>query len=202
MRKTKAIAFDLGNVLVRIHPERFLASLGISDLGRQRELKEGLVETVRLYERGTLTTYDCLEKLGELLEFEFEKDAIRHAFAMILGDPIPGMDRLVERAARHHAVALVSNTNPIHIALAETTVPSLASLPIRFLSYEMRTLKPEAAYYEKVVRGLALEPGEIAFVDDRQENIDAAESAGMTGVLFHDPESLNQHLQGLPGIKL
>ncbi|MBE0558515.1 MAG: hypothetical protein IH628_14915, partial [Proteobacteria bacterium] len=125
MKKTKAIAFDLGNVLVRIYPERFLTSLGMVDRDRQLQVRDSVVETVRSYERGSLTTYDCLQKLGEILEYEFEKDAIRRAFAGILGDPIPGMDRIVERASLNHTIALVSNTNPIHISLAESSVPSL-----------------------------------------------------------------------------
>lgn len=202
MKKAKAIAFDLGNVLVRIHPERFFPSLGISDIERQQRMRDGVVETVRSYERGALMTYDCLSKLGELFEYEFEKDAIRRAFAMILGDPVPGMDRIIERVSARHALALVSNTNPIHIALAESNVPSLGYLPIRFLSYEMRTLKPEAEYYEKVIRGLALDPQEIVFIDDRQENIDAAKKAGMTGILFRDPPSLIESLEALPNVKL
>ena len=201
MKRAKAIAFDLGNVLVHIHPDRFFPSLGINDGLRQRQLREGVVETIRAYERGALTTYDCLEKLGVLFDYEFERDAIRRAFAMILGDPIPGMDRIVERAAMHHAVALVSNTNPIHISMAETNVPSLASLPIRFLSYEMRVLKPEPTYYDKVIRGLSLKPADIVFIDDRKENVDAATAAGMTGILFSDPESLLETLDALPAVK-
>ena len=201
MKKAKAIAFDLGNVLVRIHPERFFPSLGIVEQERQEKLRGGVIETVRSYERGRVTTYECLKQLGEILEFEFDKDAIRRAFAMILGDPIPGMDRIVERASANHTVALVSNTNPIHISLAESSVPCLASLPIRFLSYELRTLKPEPEYYQKVLRGLALNPGEIVFIDDRQENIDAAQALGMTGIVFRDPESLVEALQALPAMR-
>ena len=84
MRKVKAIAFDLGNVLVRIHPERFLTSLGIVDRDRQLRLRDALIETVRTYERGGLATYDCLQTLGAILEYEFDRDAIRRAFSSIL----------------------------------------------------------------------------------------------------------------------
>lgn len=202
MKKTKAIAFDLGNVLVHIHPERFLSSLGISSRERQTQLRERIIETVRAYERGRLTTYDCLERLGEVLEYEFEKDAIRRAFAGILGDPVGGMDRIVEKASAHYALALVSNTNPIHISLAEEHVRSLAYLPVRFLSYEIHALKPEPEYYAKVIRGLAVDPSEIVFIDDRPENVAGAEGAGMRGVLFRDAETLQQTLHELPGAKL
>lgn len=198
MKKAKAIAFDMGNVLVRIHPERFLTSLGIVDRDRQLAVRDPVVETVQRYERGGLATYDCLEKLGEILDYEFDRDGIRRAFASILGDPVPGMDRIVELASRHHTVALASNTNPIHIALAEANVPSLGSLPIRFLSYEMRALKPEPEYYQKVLRGLALRPEEVMFIDDRRENIDAANALGMTGILFQNPEGLLETLRAQP----
>jgi putative hydrolase of the HAD superfamily len=202
MKKAKAILFDLGNVLVRIHPERFFPSLGITDRERQLRLRDGVVETVRSYERGSLTTYDCLQKLGEILQYEFERDAIRRAFAAILGDPIPGMDRIVERVSLNHAIALVSNTNPIHISLAETSVASLHFFPIRFLSYEIRALKPETEYYEKVLRGLALKPAEVVLIDDRQENTDAASALGMTAIVFRGHQLLLEELQAMPQVKL
>lgn len=201
MKKVKAVVFDLGNVLVRIHPERLLTSLGIVDRDRQLTVRNALVETVRTYERGELATYDCLQKLGEILDYEFDRNAIRRAFASILGDPIAGMDRIVERAALNHTVALVSNTNPIHMALAEANVPSVASLPIRFLSYELRALKPEPAYYDKVLRGLAFRPEEVVFIDDRRENVDAANAAGMSGILFQSPEGLLEALRTQPHLK-
>jgi len=202
MRKVKAIAFDLGNVLVRIHPERFLTSLGIVDRDRQLRLRDALIETVRTYERGGLATYDCLQTLGAILEYEFDRDAIRRAFSSILGDPIPGMDRIVEVASLNYTLALVSNTNPIHMALAEANVPALGSLPIRFLSYEMRSLKPEPEYYERVLRGLAFNPDEIVFIDDRLENVEGANAAGMTGILFQSPDSCLETLRALPHLKL
>lgn len=201
MKKVKAIAFDLGNVLVRIHPERFLTSLGIVERDRQLSLRDAIVETVRTYERGGLATYDCLQKLGEILEYEFDQDAIRRAFASILGDPIPGMDRIVELASLNYTLALVSNTNPIHMALAEATVRSLSSLPIRFLSYEMRTLKPEPEYYDKVLRGLAFSPEEVVFIDDRRENVEGANAAGMAGMLFQSPDGLLETLRAQPHLK-
>lgn len=202
MKKPKAIAFDLGNVLVRIHPDRFFPSLGIVDPERRLKLRDRVVETVQSYERGVLMTYDCLEQLGTIFDYEFEKDAIRRAFATILGDPIAGMDRIVEQAARKYTLALVSNTNPIHIALAEANVPSLASLQLRFLSYEMHALKPEPEYYAKLVRGLALQPDDIVFIDDRQENVDAANATGMSGILFQSPEDLLEVLQARLRVEL
>jgi HAD superfamily hydrolase (TIGR01509 family) len=202
MKKPKALAFDLGNVLVRIHPERFFPSLGVHDVERQLKLRDRVVQAVQFYEKGSLTTYDWLEQLGEILDYEFQKDAIRRAFATILGDPIPEMDRIVERAAQNYTLALVSNTNPIHIALAEANVPSLSALQLRFLSYEMRALKPEPEYYVKLLRGLALAPDEILFIDDRQENVDAAQRHGMLGIVFHSPAQLRDDLLVLAGITL
>jgi HAD superfamily hydrolase (TIGR01509 family) len=201
MKKPKAIAFDLGNVLVHIYPERFLDSLGIRERERQVRLRDPIVETVHLYERGAISTYECLEKLGEVLDYEHEKDSIRRAFASILGDPVEGMDRVVERASHHYTVALVSNTNPIHISLAEEQVRSIALFPLRFLSYELHTLKPEPEYYAKVLRGLALSPPEVVFIDDRPENVAGASEAGMTGILFADAAALVANLEALPNLK-
>ncbi len=50
--------------------------------------------------------------------------------------------------------------------------------------------KPEPAAYEWCIRELGLPPGEVLFVDDRAENVDAARRLGLQGHVFTSPEEL------------
>lgn len=44
--------------------------------------------------------------------------------------------------------------------------------------------KPDHDFYNYVVKETCLAPGQLVFVDDKQDNMSAAESVGMKGVVF------------------
>ena len=53
-------------------------------------------------------------------------------------------------------------------------------------SYTLKLAKPEAEIYRHAVEGLGVEAGKILFVDDKAENIAAAEAAGLQGIIYGD----------------
>ena len=51
-------------------------------------------------------------------------------------------------------------------------------------SHRLGIAKPDAEIYRHAVQGLGVPAGEILFVDDREENIEAARAAGMVAVQY------------------
>ncbi len=62
-----------------------------------------------------------------------------------------------------------------------------------------KLVKPDPAIYHLALNRFGLKPDEALFVDDRQDNVDAAAAVGMHGVLFTDTATLRAELkrQGL-----
>jgi len=63
------------------------------------------------------------------------------------------------------------------------------------VSWERRAVKPEAAIYRHSLEGLGLEPPEAVFVDDRADNVEAAEQLGLHGVIFAGVGALRDELR-------
>lgn len=61
--------------------------------------------------------------------------------------------------------------------------------------------KPDAAIFKLALDVLQRDPKEIAFVDDRAGNVQAANAAGMHGIRYEGSEKLKQEFEKL-GIKL
>lgn len=57
-----------------------------------------------------------------------------------------------------------------------------------FVSGTLRKVKPEAAIYEHVERTLGVDPSDLHFVDDRPENIAAAQARGWNAHLWTSDE--------------
>ena len=74
-------------------------------------------------------------------------------------------------------VAIVSNA-PAVMDAAFFEAPYAEDADYWFVSAAMGITKPNPAVYERVTEVLEVEPSEIAFVDDRQPNVDAADAFG------------------------
>jgi putative hydrolase of the HAD superfamily len=70
----------------------------------------------------------------------------------------------------------------------------LASLT---LSFEVGAVKPERAIYLRCLEALGVEPAEALFVDDRRENVEAAQAVGMEALVFEDEDALAAELERL-----
>ena len=200
MQKPAVVLFDLGNVLVRIHPEAFLQTLGIDTPENRKMYGPKVIEIVRRYERGGDSTEQYLSRLEGLLnhgEFHFGREQIEKAMLSVIGKPLEGMEELVQRVAVGTRVGLLSNTNPLHYHLCLENLPVLRHIPVHFLSYQLLALKPEPAIYHAVVEAIDLPAEEILFIDDVEENITAARSIRMQGIRFTDPAGLEKALEPL-----
>lgn len=63
------------------------------------------------------------------------------------------------------------------------------------VSWERGAAKPERAIYLHSLAGLGLEPDEAVFVDDREDNVGAADALGLHGILFTDVTALRDELE-------
>jgi putative hydrolase of the HAD superfamily len=208
-RRPSFVLFDLGNVLVHIHPEAFLQVLGI-DTPENRRFYQPFVNTVVLeYERGDTSTEEFLGRLEILFNARegehsrharqrpIARDELRKAMLAVIGRPVSGMEGLVRRVATNVRVGLLSNTNPLHFDSCVAELPTLRFIPTRFLSYQLKSLKPDPTIFRKVTALLMLDPSDIIYIDDMPVNIESARSVGLTSLLFEGPEVLERHLSEL-----
>ncbi|HJT40374.1 MAG TPA: HAD family phosphatase [Sphingobium sp.] len=57
-----------------------------------------------------------------------------------------------------------------------------------------KLVKPDPAIYRLALRRFGLQPAQTLFIDDRAENIAAAQALGLCGHLFRDADTLRQDL--------
>lgn len=61
-------------------------------------------------------------------------------------------------------------------------------------SHALKMRKPDPAIYAAAIKGLNLPAANILFIDDKQENIEAAVGAGMQAILYRDHEHFVQEM--------
>ncbi|GAB3212451.1 HAD family hydrolase [Marinactinospora thermotolerans] len=83
--------------------------------------------------------------------------------------------RLADRGVR---LALLSNA-PSDIAGALRASPLLERFDALFFSCDLGMCKPDPEVYHRVLADLDADPAEVAFIDDREENVLAAKRIGI-----------------------
>lgn len=190
-----AVVFDIGNVLVEWHPFRPFDRL----LGEKRR-KElfALVDFDAMNERSDLGADLTIEISNLMKQHPDLADEIilwhRHWLEMLAPD-LPHSAKLLRALrAKGMPVFALSNFGVPTLALAEIEYPILQEFDQRFISGEREVMKPDAAFYEMLERETGIEPTELLFIDDRQDNIDAAISRGWQGHLFETEDGLATRL--------
>ena len=193
----KNILFDMGNVLIRFEPKRYVKNAGLSESDQQLLLRElyGSIDWVRL-DRGTITEEEVYAHACARLPAELHAAAeyiIYHWNEPIV--PITGTADVVrELKARGYTLYLLSNA-----ARRQHTywhdIPGSECFSGTLISADVHLLKPEAAIYQALFDKFDLTASSCLFVDDFPPNIEAAENAGMQGIVFHDAGQLREELK-------
>ena len=99
----------------------------------------------------------------------------------------PGTVTLIEDlAAAGYRLAMLSNA-PAEVAEVVAALPVAACFEHCAFSYALRSVKPEPDCYLAVLGMLGASPADVVFLDDRPENVAAAQALGIRSVQFTDP---------------
>lgn len=191
----QAVVFDIGNVLIEWHPERFYdAEIG-------RAAREAMFSAVDLHAMN-----DAVDRGGPFRDSVYAL-ADRHPdwagairlwhdrWSDIAAPEIPHSVRLLRALkARGVPVFALTNFGVETFALAAGPYPFLAEFDRAFVSGAMRIAKPDAEIYAAVEVETGVPPAALLFTDDRAENIAAAERRGWGTHLFQGPEGLAARL--------
>lgn len=185
----KALLLDFGGVIIPINPD--FTKEAMINLGVKDALPSSVFED---FETGKISEEEFLNA-WPAHKWAMKKD-LRKAWNDLL-DEIPSENiNMLKRLRKKYDLYLVSNTNPIHIEAIKQQLgmfgwKEFSSLfKGMYLSYEMGERKPNAAYFEYVLKDAKLKAEDCVFVDDTPQNVEAAESLGIASI-FMDTEEMS-----------
>ncbi len=187
----KAVIFDIGNVLIRWHPERLYDQLMTREDRRKMFAEVNLHDMNDRIDKGANwrnTVYETAEK------YPHYRDMIRlwHDRWEEMAQPSIAESWIILHALRaaNIPVFALSNFGIQTFDFAETLYPELADFDRRYISGHMGVTKPDPVIYQMVEDDCGLSGADLFFTDDRQENIDTAAARGWQTHLFEGPEGL------------
>lgn len=185
----QAVVFDIGNVLLEWHPERFYDA-AIGPARRKAMFDEvdlhAMNETVDLGAHFTDTVYAMAD------DHPAWRDEIRlwHDRWIEMATPvIPHSVRLM-RALQAKGVPVFSLTNfgIQSFDLAASHYPFLRDFDRQYISGNLQLMKPAPDIYKALESDCGVMPEALIFTDDKPDNIDMAASRGWQVHLFEGPQ--------------
>jgi len=197
----RAVIFDIGRVLVKVDVARAVAGLSHGICLSPEELWSAIQTDLRWndWQEGRIGPngwhLHITKKLGSPLTFNEFRDAWNASL-----DPQPlQSDDLFSTLARAKRLALLSNTDPIHVAHLEATYSffQFFPAPVRIYSCSVGSSKPSPVVFQAALKAAKAKAAEAVFIDDILEFVDAARSLGLSGIHYQDPAQLRAELQSL-----
>jgi FMN phosphatase YigB (HAD superfamily) len=194
-----AVLFDFGNVVCTFDLQRFLWSISRysrKSLAEIQRLAESFRDIAMEYESGMISSDRFFDDVRRRAELSITKKEFIKAYCEIFS-PIPRTLELIRKLKPNYTLGLVSNTNEWHFEYGIRPVEVFPLFDAVTLSYQVKALKPARAVYDDILTKLMVYPPECAYIDDLQENVDAAMDIGMHAIHYTSPDLLEQSLRSL-----
>ena len=105
---------------------------------------------------------------------------------------LDGMKKLLQQLrAQGHSISTLSNY-PCWYEELRARMELDSFVDHHFVSYQIEARKPDVQIYAHVLRTLEIDADQAVFIDDRAENVHAAQSLGITSFCFEDAQKLQQ----------
>ena len=197
----RVVFFDLGNVVMPWSPRRLYAEL-MPDVAMLDWFTSEVI-TVAVNEemdRGRPHT----EVLGEVALAHPDHAELIWTFwdrwPETLADPIAGtvaiIDELGAAGVPRYALSNFATTTFERI-VDDPRFEVLHRLDGWLLSGEVGVIKPDPEIYAIACERFDVDPSEAVFIDDRADNVAAAQHFGLRAILFTDPQRLRAQLRAL-----
>lgn len=188
----RAIIFDIGRVIIPVNLARSFEAFGKQE-GLSAEQVWNALETDPLWgdwQEGRVTPRDWHKHLSEKFRLSLRFDEFCESWNRVLEPATILPETLFERLTASCRLALLSNTDPIHVARIEATFPFVRHFPVRVYSCSVGASKPAPAIYHHALREVDASPAEALYIDDVRENAAAAARLGMMAFHFTSPGEL------------
>ncbi len=185
------IVFDMGNVLIRFDPDRFMDKAGVNGQADRDLIRMELFQSV---EWAQMDLGVLREETAEPLVLDRIPERLRDTVSGLIRhwaddrETIPGMTELLkELKGSGYALYLLSNASVMqHQYWPRFEMSRL--FDGKMSSCDLGIVKPDPRIYRCFTEAFGLKPEECLFVDDQTANVAAAVNCGWSGIVFHGDE--------------
>lgn len=183
------ILCDIGGVLLNVDFSRSISKLSHMSAISEQVLRE------RIFHSGFKEKHD----LGEISSFEFYKKILPEGsisyphFKVVWSDIFTENKEVINYVmslSKHFYIYIASNTDPIHYEFIHKNYPWLSMFDGFGLSFNLKAAKPSSGFFFKLCKEFCISYTDMIFIDDLNENVEAANHLGIASHVFLELKAL------------
>jgi len=189
------IFFDIGGVLLNIHPERTIKQLStLTNLTEKEIVKAFPEEAHHKYERGEISGSEFFNEVKHNLPVAnyLTEEQFWNTWSLLVGEETEVV-KIMNSLTTKYPVWLLSNTDPYHI-LEEERFKLFDKITGGIYSFEVGSRKPEEDIYLKALEIAETIAEKSLFIDDLIENVEKARSLNMNAIHYKSIDDLHEKL--------
>ena len=196
----RVLLLDLGGVVLGINFRRVFRywanAAGVDESVFYDNWK--LDDAYKAQETGELDFAGYTEHLSRSLNVAMSDEQWREGWNALWTQPYKEVNALFPSLKKRFQLCAFSNTNAVHAESFLNLYPDVfAHFDQLFLSHEVGCRKPAPESFLRICSMLQCQPNQVTFLDDSQENIEGAKSAGVTAHLTRSESEVVQVLRSL-----
>lgn len=200
--KYKNIIFDVGAVLVSWNPTEIMdhTFAGAPHLkpDAQTFFEQELIGDGVFFrmDKGLLNYEDVENLLAQRIDRFYAAKLLKEGVNLLT--PLPaGISIFNEIKSRGYKTYILSNMSERALQKISAENDFVRQVDGAIWSYQVKAAKPEPEIYQILLKTYALKPEECIFIDDREDNIVAAKTHGIDGIICKNHDYVRQELSRL-----
>jgi len=181
----KWVLFDFGDVFCRPQNATRIGEMATLSGFSEDEFSGNYFHKRHDYDQGLIDGRAYWKRMLDRAGRTLDVGTIDRLVALDVESWIEADERMVNFALtlqeKGMRIGVLSNMPPDHAVVFQERLDWLKRFDRLFLSAEIKLIKPMSEIYEYVLTQVDCEPGEILFIDDKEENLIAAEAVGIKG---------------------
>lgn len=181
------ILFDLGGVLINLDYHKTIRAfeeLGVTDFSKiySQANQNDLFDR---FETGQISAQYFINALLNYLPKGTSANKVVDAWNKMILDFPKKHEELLKELKEKYTIVLLSNTNELHVPVVLREFARVSERAFSsyfdhvFYSHELKRRKPHPETFEEVCKQIGKKPSEIYFIDDSEQHILGAQTAGL-----------------------
>ncbi len=193
----KCIISDMGNVFISFDNDIFFkkiaanASLSQSDIAW---LVSENFDILRSFDKGEISPTEFYNKAVRIFKSDFDYNRFFKTYNDVF-DLRRKELQILKKLKENYRVILLSNTDVMRYGFIKKNFPEMLIFDAYVLSYEEGYMKPDPRIYKAALEKAEVQADECLFIDDKGDNIDAANVLGIKTIHFVERADLAAELR-------
>jgi putative hydrolase of the HAD superfamily len=190
---------DLGKVILFFDNDIFFGKMANYSPFSKEEivaLTSAHFKLVEYFDKGEMTPEEFYRQVTRTFDAEIDYDTFCSIYSDVFS-PNPPVLELMKRLKRNYKILLLSNTDVLRFGFIQKKFPEILFFDGYILSYEVGLMKPDPQIYREALKKAGAEARECVFIDDINENVEAAIKLGIHGIQLQPETNLKAILQGM-----